>query len=40
VVPCTEANDGRVELVVDRPALCPDGSDGQGMADDRWLCLS
>lgn len=40
VVPCGEANDGRVQLVVDRPALCPDGSEGQGMADDRWLCLS
>lgn len=40
VVPCAAANDGRVELVVDRPALCPDGSEGQGVADDRWLCLS
>lgn len=40
VVPCGGEHDGRVELVVDRPALCPDGSEGQGMADDRWLCLS
>lgn len=39
-VPCAEEHDGRVELIVDRPSLCPDGSEGQSVAHDRWLCLS
>lgn len=38
-VPCDGPNEGRVVLVVDRPSLCPDGSDGRAVEDDRWLCL-
>lgn len=36
---CDQPNDGRVELVVDRPSHCPDGSEGRSL-DGRWLCLA
>lgn len=39
-VPCDVPSDGRVDLVVVRSSLCPDGSDVVRMPGERsWLCL-
>lgn len=39
-VPCTEANDGRVDLVTVRASLCPDGSSAVRLPTQQsWLCL-
>lgn len=39
-VPCDRPSDGRVDLVVVRSSLCPDGSDVVRLPGERsWLCL-
>ncbi|MGI8758131.1 MAG: J domain-containing protein [Acidimicrobiales bacterium] len=39
-VPCDAPSDGRVDLVVVRSSLCPDGSDVVRMpGESSWLCL-
>jgi curved DNA-binding protein CbpA len=39
-VPCSEANDGRVDLVTARASLCPEGSSSVRLASAAsWLCL-